>query len=99
MDRLEAQMAAHRAAVQVALEQLSASGAGPGVRPQLEFARAALDRFNGLSAQLIALSRRNTNIRSLQLALRQKPAVTAACDETLAALADALAKEGFSGTR
>ena len=49
----------------------------------------------GYPQQLIALSRRNTNIRSLQLALRQKPAVTAACDESLAALAEALAKEGF----
>ncbi|MFL5305419.1 MAG: hypothetical protein ACJ8F1_09400 [Polyangia bacterium] len=99
MDRLEAQMAAHRSAIQAALERLSASGAGPAVRPHVEVARAALDRFNGLSAQLITLSRRNTNVRSLQLALRQKPAVTAACDETLAALVDALAKEGFSGTR
>ena len=90
-------MAAHRAAVEAALEQLSAGG--PAVRAHVEVARAALGRFNRLSAQLIALSRRNTNVRSLQLALRQKPAVTAACDETLAALVDALAKEGFSGTR
>ncbi|MES1209352.1 MAG: hypothetical protein ABUS79_25725 [Pseudomonadota bacterium] len=99
MDRLEAQMAAHRSTVSAAMERLSASAAGPASRPHLDVARAALDRFNRLSAQLIALSRRNTNVRSLQLALRQKPAVTAACDETLAELADALAKEGFSGTR
>ena len=95
MDRLEAQMAAHRAAVEAALERLSAGG--PAVRAHVEVARAALGRFNRLSAQLIALSRRNTNVRSLQLALRQKPAVTAACDETLAALVDALARKGSAG--
>ncbi|MES1206681.1 MAG: hypothetical protein ABUS79_12160 [Pseudomonadota bacterium] len=98
MDRLEAQMTARRSAARAALERLS-EAAPPALRPHLGTARAAMDRFDALAAQLIALSRRNTNVRSLALALRQKPALTAACDDTLAGLADALAKEGFSGTR
>ncbi len=98
MDRLEAQMTARRSVARGALERLSAAAA-PAVHLHVEAARAALDRFDALSAQLITLSRRNTNVRSLGLAVRQKPALTAACDETLAGLADRLAKEGFSGTR
>ncbi|HSS38107.1 MAG TPA: hypothetical protein VLT58_05005 [Polyangia bacterium] len=98
MDRLETQMAARRATARAALERLSAAAA-PAVRLHLDGARAALDRFDTLAAQLIALSRRNSNVRSLGLAVRQKPALSAACDETLASLADTLAKEGFSGTR
>jgi hypothetical protein len=47
----------------------------------------------------MALSRRNTNVRSLALALNQKGKVTGACEDSLHALRDALAKRGFTGTR
>jgi hypothetical protein len=66
---------------------------------QLNAASAALGRFDKLSAELVALSRRNSNVRSLELALRRAPALVVACDGSLAALQEALAKEGFSGTR
>ena len=52
-----------------------------------------------LNAQIIALSRRNTNVRSLALSLDQKRTLTTACSESLHALQDALAKRGFTGTR
>ena len=55
--------------------------------------------FDKLSAELVALSRRNSNVRSLALALRRAPELVAACDGSLAILQEALAKEGFSGTR
>jgi hypothetical protein len=71
----------------------------PGSRTQLSDAAASLDRFIGLNAQLIALSRRNTNVRSLALSLGQKRMRTAACEDSLRALQDALAKRGFSATR
>ena len=52
-----------------------------------------------LNAEIVALSRRNTNVRSLALSLNQKRLVTAACDESLRALDAALAKRGFTATR
>ena len=52
-----------------------------------------------LNAQIIALSRRNTNVRSLALSLDQKRTMTATCEESLRALQDALARRGYSATR
>ncbi len=98
MDRLEREMAGRAAAARAAPDGL-APLVGAAGRPDLDRARAALDQFDTLSRQLIGLSRRNSNVRSLELALREKPALTAACDERLAALQAALAREGFSGTR
>lgn len=50
-------------------------------------------------AQIMALSRRNTNVRSLALSLNEKGKLTHACEDSLRALRDALAKRGFSGSR
>ena len=69
------------------------------VRPSLSIALSALDRFKDLSRQIVALSRRNTNVRSLKLSLQNKPALTAACDESLRALQDLLTKEDIKATR
>jgi len=98
MDRLEKAMAARRVTARAGLATLS-SAAGPRARAALDAALKELDRFDQLTEQLIALSRQNTNVRSLQLALRQTPALTTACDQSLAALQDSLATEDFSGTR
>ena len=66
----------------------------PASRPQLDAATAALDRFMGSTLKIIELSRRNTNVRSLALALGQKRTLTAACEDRLRALQDALATRG-----
>ena len=71
----------------------------PSGRPTLSAALAALDRFKAVSDQVVALSRRNTNVRSLALALREKPPLAAACDDRLRALQAALATEHFNVTR
>ena len=52
-----------------------------------------------LDAQVIELSRRNTNVNSLSLALGQMRTKTASCDSTLTELQDALAKRGVTATR
>jgi hypothetical protein len=52
-----------------------------------------------LNAQLIALSRQNSNVKSLALSLGKKRMLTATCDDTLRALQDALGKRGFAATR
>jgi hypothetical protein len=69
------------------------------VRPALSIALSALDRFKDFSRQIVALSRRNTNVRSLKLSLQTKPALTAACDGNLRVLQDLLTKEDIKATR
>jgi hypothetical protein len=98
MDHLEQEMAARHKIAREALSLIDKS-ARPQDHPSLDAAKAALDSFDTLSRQLIELSRRNTNVRSLDLAMRQKPPLTKACDESLAALQTALANQGFTGTR
>lgn len=98
MSRMEAEMTAAEAAARNALERLKGvlpSAAGP----QLATAAAALDRFKTINSELVTLSRRNSNVRSLALSLGRKRTVTAACDDVLQALEDALAKHEFRATR
>jgi hypothetical protein len=98
MTRMEKRMSTSEAAARRALEKL-ASLAPRESRPQIIAAAAALDRFAGLNTQIVALSRRNSNVRSLALSLGRKRTLTAACEDSLRALRDALAKRGFTATR
>ena len=82
MARLEKRMAASEAAARGALDTL-ATIVPPGSRPKLAAARAAFDQFMKVHAEILALSHRNTNVRSLALSLTQKPALAAACEERL----------------
>ena len=65
----------------------------------LAVARKEFDRFKEISSQIVVLSRRNSNVRSFDLALRTRPPLTAACDDSVRSLQDALAKEGSKATR
>lgn len=98
MTRIETRMASSEADARRALEML-APLVQPASRPRLAAATAALDDFMRLNAQILALSRRNTNVRSLALSLDQKGKLTGACEESLRALRDTLASRGFTGTR
>jgi hypothetical protein len=62
-------------------------------------AAAALARLMKTNAEIVTLSRRNSNLRSLALSMGKKRALTAQCDESLQALEDALAAHHFSATR
>lgn len=98
MTRLETDMAALEAKARAALSELRGMAeSGPG--SPLEAAAAALDRLSGVGAELVKLSRRNTNVRSLDLALRTKPPLAQACDESLKAMVEALASEGAPPAR
>jgi hypothetical protein len=98
MTRVEKRMATSEAAARSALEALAPLVNAPS-RPRLAAAVAALDGFMSVNAQIIVLSRRNTNVRSLALSLNQKGKATGACEESLHALRGALATRGFAGTR
>jgi hypothetical protein len=97
MTRIEQEMASRATTARGAVTSLRELV--PSALPALTTALSALDRFEDLSRQLVALSRRNTNVRSLELALRTKPPLTAACDQSLRALQDLLAKEDIKATR
>ena len=71
-----------------AVDELKAAEAG-----------AALDRFMGINDEIVTLSRRNSNVRSLALSLGRKRVVTAECEDDLRALEQALAKHEFTATR
>jgi hypothetical protein len=98
MSRLEKKMDLLSAAAKDAVRALGGLVDAAG-RAKLAAAAAALDQFDGFSRQIVKLSRRNSNVRSLELSLRQKPLASAQCDAFLNTLQDALAKDPFSATR
>lgn len=83
MDALEARMAQYQAAVEA-----------PNVA-----ARTALDSFLGAHTRILALSRRNTNVHALALAIGDKRAAHEACARTLHELATKLQARTFPATR
>ena len=98
MARLEKRMAGADAAARSALVTL-ATMVPKASRTQLATATTALDKFMSVNAEILALSHRNTNVRSLAMSLSQKPALTTACEERLRALNDALDKRGYKVAR
>lgn len=77
MDALDKAMAASDTAVRTALAALGKQGAG---------ALEVYERYWKLTGEIAALSRQNTNVRSLALSLERKTKVLAACDEALRVL-------------
>jgi hypothetical protein len=98
MTRLEAQMAASEGTLRKALDDLK-QFVGTKASAQLTAASAAFDRFKDINRDILTLSRRNSEVRSLALSLGRKRMVTATADEQLRALEEALAKHAFMGTR
>ena len=98
MSQMEAQMSASEVAARNAVDALK-SLLPPAAGRQLDAAAAALDRLKAINAELVKLSRRNSNVRSLALSLGRKRTVTAECDDILHGLEEALAKHDFSATR
>jgi hypothetical protein len=98
MTRMEKEMADLGGVARDAIKALT-EVVPPSAQTLIDAALLGLDRFNDVSSQIVALSRRNSNVRSLDLSLRQKPPLTAACDGSLRALEGALAAEGSKATR
>jgi hypothetical protein len=96
MDELEARMAKEDLEIRKDLESL-ASLLKPGGNPDLETAVSRYAKFSGIKAQIITLSRANTNVRSLALSLNQKRKVMLICQDTLAALEQAVEQEPIPG--
>lgn len=98
MDELEASMAACHHQLVEALSRLDQVG-GSAAKPDLVEARAAAERLWEVNVELIPLSRRNTDVRSLSLSLGPKQVITAQCQDLLQALQTAVESTGFRATR
>jgi hypothetical protein len=97
MTRMEESMTTSAASAKATLDRLKAML--PRTATPLADAAAALARFLNVNADIIALSRKNTNVRSLALSLGRKRVVTAECEDQLRALGEALAKHESTATR
>jgi hypothetical protein len=96
MDEMEAQMTAEDRAVIKDLDDLASFRELRG-DADLAAAVASYKRFAELRMQILALSRENTNVRSLALSLNQKRKVTIVCQDALAALRDSILAEPIPG--
>ena len=56
-----------------------------------------MPQFSEIKAQIIKLSRENTNVRSLAISLNQKRKVMLMCQDALAALEQAIQQEPIAG--
>ena len=98
MTKMEKQMSTSQTAAQKSLDALRPLISAAS-RRKLDAAATALKTFLELNSQIIALSRRNTNVHSLMLSLDEKRKLTLACQDNLRALQTALSKRGYSGIR
>jgi hypothetical protein len=96
MDEMETQMTVEDRAVAKDLGNLASL---PKLEGDADLAGAVSSyrRFAELRTQILALSRQNTNVRSLALSLNQKRKVMIACQDALSALRDAILAEPLPG--
>jgi hypothetical protein len=95
MAKLEKDMTTLEAQTSDALAGLRALAAADALTP----AAAAFEQFKGIERKILTLSRRNSNVRSLELSLKDKPPLIAACDDSLLHLQNAWIQEGSKATR
>jgi hypothetical protein len=96
MDEMEALMAREDRVVRKNLDDLAAMPNLAG-NPDLKAAASAYARFTDFKAQILKLSRENTNVRSLTISLGQKRRVMLVCQDALAALKTAIEQEPVAG--
>jgi len=96
MDALEVQMATEDALVRHSLAGLTTIPA-LSHDPELAIATARYAEFCTLKTNILALSRENTNVRSLSLSLNQKRKVMLVCQGLLGALQQAILAEPIAG--
>ena len=96
MDELELRMTKEEETVRKDLDGLAVLPMFRG-DTELETAASAYARFSKIRTQILALSRENTNVRSLTISLNQKRKVMLLCQDALAALQQAILQEHIAG--
>jgi hypothetical protein len=97
MDELEALMATEDTQVRKSLDGLAALPRF-SKDPELATATARYAEFSNTRTQILALSRENTNVRSLSISLNQKRKVMLVCQAALSALQQAILAEPIAGS-
>lgn len=96
MDEMEALMAREDRDVHKNLDELAAMPT-LAANPDLKAAASNYARFTDFKAQILKLSRENTNVRSLAISLGQKRKVMLVCQDALASLKNAIEHEPLTG--
>jgi hypothetical protein len=96
MDELEALMTKEDQQVRKDLDGLASLPKFHG-DPDLETAMSDYIKFSEIRGRILALSRENTNVRSLAMSLGQKRKVLFLCQDTLSALQQNIQDEPISG--
>jgi hypothetical protein len=96
MDLMEESMAKEETQIRNSLDSLAAISGLKG-DADLATATSALAGFDQLKAQILQLSRENTNVRSLALSLNQKRKALVLCLDALNALERAILEEPIRG--
>jgi hypothetical protein len=97
MDALEARMATEDGHVTQSLHDLAALPK-VGKDPALAIAATRYADFSSIRTKILALSRENTNVRSLSISLNQKRKVMRVCQGALTALQQAILAEPVAGS-
>ena len=92
MDAMEALMTAEDQKIRQSLETLAARKEFAN-HAELNAAIASYAQFSALKAEILKLSRENTNVRSLAISLNEKRKVTLVCQTALTALYQAIEAE------
>jgi dGTP triphosphohydrolase len=98
MDEIESVMNTREKAVRSALADLSQLVDGRG-RTFLDTASSAFEEFMKVNAEVVRLSRINSNIKSLELSLGRKRNVATQCEETLNAIQNVIRDRTFKATK
>jgi hypothetical protein len=98
MDKIEKEIKQNEAIISQSLDRLTPLVLEKN-RSSLSKARKAYDELSKVTAQVIDLSRQNTNIISFELSLGRKRKITAQCDEILSGLQEAVRSTSFKATR
>jgi hypothetical protein len=98
MDRIESKMKNYLDTAKKALHELRNI---PELRGSAELvnAEAAYKRIVEINAEVVRLSRLNTNIKSSELSLGKKRLISAKCQEILGVLQDTIESHRFKATR
>jgi Four helix bundle sensory module for signal transduction len=96
MDQMEAAMGKEEAQVRKGLDGLATLTNLKG-DADLATAASSFGRYRELEARILALSRENTNVRSLALSLNQKRKAMILCLDALGALKQAVLEEPIAG--
>ena len=98
MDQIETQIKTEENEASKSLDEL-ANIVGEKSQHVLSQAKTAFSEFMGVTAKVIKLSRKNSNIKSLELSLGKTRKVTAECDEILTAFQEVVQSRTFRATK